>query len=417
MDKRPWRNNIRWLILAYCGYAREAWAERWELAGDLGQQLQYNDNMAFSANNRQAEFGYLLNPVLRAALKTKAFDLGFTGQGDIRRYTDSRWDCDAYNLELSGRYAISRNTFRLAGGYAQGCSYLQQLTDTGILIPKVQFDNIRVAPTWTWRWTRRTALIAETAYSKIQYDQSNTQATTTTVNSVSDANTLGIGLVGNETYSVRVSADHKLSRRLSLNGGTYFSYIKYSEPTLPGQRIYGFQAGLNYAIDRRWAFSVGGGPRWVDFDPSTTDPDQKSTTALGDVANISLNFHHRQNDVSMGYSNSINSSAIGQTQEYHNIFLSYSRKIDKRLNLSAAVSFQHSDALNGQQSGSLENNFKRDYVNVAAGVAWKFAKDWQVRADYSYRWQDYHQSDIGTADANMVMVSVNYSWDGVRDSR
>ena len=82
------------------GFANAATAAEWELKGSLGQQVKYNDNIAFRPV-KQAVVGYLLTPSLQASYKTGSLEMGFNGGGDIRRYDDPRWDCENFNLGLN----------------------------------------------------------------------------------------------------------------------------------------------------------------------------------------------------------------------------------------------------------------------------------------------------------------------------
>lgn len=413
-DKQRWGHWV-WLGLACYGIPGYVQAAQWALSGDLAQQLQYNDNMNFTATQKDAEFGYRLLPALKAGLKTPAWQTQFLGQGDIRRYDHPRWDCDAYLLGLDNHYAVRRNSFSLAGGYSLSCAYQQQLTDTGILVPNTQVENFRVAPSWQWRWTRRSEISLETGYSKTNYGKTNL-ATLPTNGSTPD-NPLSTGFIGNKSYSLRLGANHRYNRQTTLNGGTYFSRVEYTEPGTATQEIYGFQFGVNYAPHRRWLLSLGAGPRWTHFEAvNLLGSEQAAHTVLGNVGNISLNYKDRGHRFSIGYSNSISPSAIGQVQDYHNAFLDYTYRVSRRVVLETSVNFLHSEAVDPGPSGNSADNFKRDYVSASAAVSWEFAKDWRLQAGYTYRWQEYRQTSA-TIESNTAMLSVSYSWEGIQGSR
>ena len=125
------------LVLACIGCGKDVAAAEWALKGSLGQQLQYNDNIALSTIRKDSVIGYLLTPSLQATRKTGVLDIGFQGQGDIRRYDDSRWDCDNYNLGLNNDYRTKRSVFGLSGGYSVSCSYSQQIRIQDYLCPIV----------------------------------------------------------------------------------------------------------------------------------------------------------------------------------------------------------------------------------------------------------------------------------------
>jgi len=204
--------SIALLVLACIVPGKDVAAAEWALKGSLGQQLHYDDNISLSTIRKESVAGYLLAPSLQASRKTGALDIALEGQGDIRRYDDSRWDCNSYNLGSNNDYRAKRSVFSLSGGYAVSCSYSQQITDTGLLVPASQAENYRLAPSWTWQWTPRDQMTLGTSYSKTSYS-----------NSLNDsASNIGTGFSGNDTYTVNLGGNHEWNRRLSLNEKLFF---------------------------------------------------------------------------------------------------------------------------------------------------------------------------------------------------
>lgn len=381
---------------------------QWDLQGALGQEFRYNDNIALTAIDPQSVVGYLLTPGVQASRKTQTWDTLFTGQGEIRRYDDSRWDCNNYNLALNSDYRVRRNNFLLNGGYGVNCAYTQQVSDTGILVPKSQNTNYRVAPAWRWRWTARDRIIAEGVYSNARY--SNTGGTVVTT-----------GFSGNEIYTANLGLDHIWNRRLSLNGGAFFSHIKYTGQNSSNQDLYGLQVGGNYMINRHWKTSAGGGLRLTNTqqDGSNTTATDSGSAVVGHVFNISLSYNDKLTNFSTGYSNALVPSAIGQTLQTHTVFANYAYRFTQHLALDISGVFNRSESIGGQSGAA----FDRDYVTASTGLTWDFAKHWQLKGGYIYRWQNYPQRPniqaaiLGTADSNIVMLSVGYSWGGSREGR
>lgn len=386
-----------WLMLAFLSLSRNVPAAQWEISGSLGQTILYNDNISFGTLGKTPVFGYLLNPVVKASRKTPTLELAMSGQGDIRRYDDSHWNCDNYNFTMDSRYIAQRNTFALRGRYNSACSYIQQLGDTGRLVPNTQYENYDIAPSWAWRWSPRGQVIAEASYSKTSYSNGNNGTTSVA------------GFSGNDTYSLRLGGSYEVNRRLSINGGLVFSDIQYTESTTSSQTLFGFQLGGNYAISRKWRVSLGGGLRWVDTQERPGASGSKnSTMALGNTANISVSYEDRLSRFSIGYSNSVNPSAIGELLQYHTAFANYSYCFAKHLSVDFSTTFNHNESI-GQASA---DNFGRDYFGGSMNFNWEFYKDWNFRAGYVYRWQKSNTEPA--SESNLVMVSINYAWDGFR---
>jgi hypothetical protein len=362
--------------------------------------------------------GYLLTPSLQASRKTGGLDLAFYGQADIRRYDDRRWNCENFNLGANNDYRINRSVFSLRGGYGVSCSYAQQITDTGLILPNNQTENYSLAPSWTWQWTSRDQLILNTSYSKTSYSNSQSAVASNIGNG-------SLSFSGNDTYTVNLGGNHEWSRRLSLNEKLNFSNVQYTGTNSSTQNLFGFQLGVNYKLDRLWKVGAGGGPLWVNTQQSSDgfSSGKNSQLSLGYVANVSLNFIDKLTAFSTGFSSTANSSAIGQTLQTQSIFANYSYLITRHLMLDFSGNYSLSQSLGGQSNDNLTNRFDRAYFTGSAGITWELAKNWRLKGSYVYNWQDYQQSrnvqnlNVGTTDSNLVMLFLNYSWDGIRISR
>lgn len=403
--------NIALLVLATCiSFGKDVAAAEWAVKGAFEQGPQYSDNIAFSTVQKDAVVGYLLKPSLEATRKTEALNIGFEGQGDIRRYDNSHWDCDNYNLNSNNSYQTQRSVFNLNGGYKSSCSYIQQIEDTGLLAPNTQSTNYQVAPSWTWKWTPRDQFSLSPSYSKTSYSSSLGDP----------ASSVGLNFRGNETYTVKLGGSHDWSERLSLNEKLVFSNIQYTGSDTSTQNLFGFQLGAEYEISHNWAADAYGGPMWVDSQPGSGVTAGQSSSSLGSVAGISLKYIDDLTQLSTGFTNSINPSAIGQTLQTSLIFANYSYRLTRQLLLELRGNYRRSESI-GDISA---NQFNRDYYTVAPGVAWEFTKDWRLKGSYTYSWQDYQRNNNfqnlnnnGSVDSNTVMFSLDYSWDGIRISR
>ncbi|MGJ0490817.1 hypothetical protein [Methylobacter sp.] len=428
-----YRRKMAMLALAGIGFGKNIAAAEWELTGDLGQQLEYNDNISLNTVRNDSVAGYILMPSVQASRKTGVLDIAFDGQGDIRRYDDSLWDCDNYRLRLNNEYRTRRNEFGLRAEYNVSCSYAQQTTDTGLLVPNSQSEEYLVAPQWNWQWTARDQLVLNALYSKTSYSNP-------TSGFVSDADNVFVNFSGNDTYSASLGGNHEWTRRLTSNERVYYSNIQYtglnssiqnaSAQNESTQNLVGFELGANYIINHEWAVNVSGGPVWVDGTGQNlvgTLPAQDSSWTVGSNVNINLSYNDKLTKFSTGYSNSVDPSAIGQTLQNHSVFLKYSYQLTRHVLLDLSGDFINNQSINGSQSTG--SQFDRLYFTTAAGIAWEPTRNWRLKGSYIYSWQDYQQDldvqnfrnvqgfqNVGTSDSNAVMLFLNYSWDGIRNS-
>ncbi len=415
-DGKVWLASLILVMLGQIAVAAE-----WKLTGTLEQGVEYDDNIAMRVDATPA-FGYLLRPSLSANWNTAVMNLGITGNGDIRRYDDERWDCDSFSLGLNQRYLRQRNVFSLAGGYSQSCSYSQQIADTGILVPNNQSESYNLAPAWNWQWTPRDQLSLSPTYSQTSYS------------AVGSANNIGtgVGYQSNKTYGVDLSENHQWSQRLSFNGGLSFSHTEYTgtgTSTYTGtgastQNVSGFQLGGEYAITRYWSVNAGGGGRWVQRPMTYNSPgsDGDNSLLFTQVSNLTLSYTGRSMDYSLGYSRTVNPSAFGQASEYNSVNTKYSYQFTRDLSFSLDGSFLNSQAV-GQSVNQAAQN--RTYYTASTGLVWKFVRDWQLSASYRYRRQEYPdvegvQAANAFSDAqvsNALMLHLKYNWNGLRGSR
>lgn len=401
------RGTIVWLALACTGARASEWGE---LKGSLGQQVLYNDNIQLNATQKQPVFGYVLTPSGQLSHNTETFDIGLNAQGNIRRYDQSLWDCEGYNLGLNTRYKTRRSGFSMAGGYGVSCAYAQQAQQTGVVVPGVQATSYSLAPSWTWQWTPRSQLNLGATYTKRSYGSGSASAA---------AGTGSTGYKNYDSYTANLGLSHAWSRDLSLEGGVYFMNNQYAGATGSTQTLYGFQLGGSYVISQHWVANVEGGLRLADIQQNTVagSLSTANSSSLGTTANLKISYNDRLTRFSTGYSNMVIPSSIGQTLQTQTVSANYAYQLAPHLSWDTNASFSHSQSIAGPSAIATANAssaYDRDYFTVATALAWELARDWKLTGSYAYRWQKYKQQ-ANYADSNIVMLSLNYAWDGIED--
>ena len=405
------RRTIAWLALACAGLGTTAKASEWgELKGSLGQQVLYNDNIQLNANQKQPVFGYILTPSAQASHQAETFDISLNAQGNIRRYDHSLWDCEGYNLGLRTRYKTRRSVFTMTGGYGVSCAYAQQAQQTGVVIPGAQATSYNLAPSWTWQWTPRSQLNLGATYTKRSYGGGSAG---------SAAGTGSTGYKDYDSYTLNLSLSHAWSRDLSLTGGLYFMNSQYAGATGSTQTLYGFQLGGSYVISQHWTANAEGGLRMADIQQNTLAGalSTANSSSLGTTANVNVSYNDRLNRFSTGYSNMATPSSVGQTLQIQTVSANYSYQLAPHLSWNTNGSFLHSQSIASPSAIATANAssaYSRDYFTVTTALVWEFARDWTLTGSYAYRWQKSKQQ-ANSADSNIVMLSLNYAWDGVED--
>ena len=391
---------------------RTANADQWKISGALDQAMEYDDNIGLQVIETPA-LGYSMRPSVNAEWSTSVMEWGVSGQGDIRRYDDERWDCENFSLETDYRYITRRNVFSLAGSYSQSCSYAQQARDTGILLPGSQSENYSLSPTWAWQISPRDTLSVSPSYSQISY--------TNGVGSLSGAN--AATLRNNKSYGLNLSAEHHWHKRFSSNIGLFFSRSDFGNSgtafnqSASAQDVFGFQAGGQYALSRSWSINLGAGGRWVQ------SPGMESGLNFGQIANVAINYKGRHDNYALTYSRSVSPSGFGQVQEVGSLGVKYAYEFNRELSLNINGNYFENQLVGQRQT--VFGLQKREYYEASAEFVWKFAREWRLSASYRYRMQDYASGTNsqsaslvdGVRDSNAVMLHLNYNWDGLREGR
>ncbi len=387
------------------GLGNGAMAAEWgELKGSLLQQILYNDNISLSYTGKQPVFGYILTPTLQASHTEELFDIDFSARGDIRRYDNSLWDCENYTLGLNSQYRAPRNVFMFTGGYGISCAYSQQTQEIGIAVPVAQATNYNLSPSWTWQWTEASKLSLGASYMNTSF--SGGASSTTGTSSTSYTNY--------DSYTVNLNLNHAWDRNLVVNGGLAFVNTQYMGANASTQQSFGFQLGGQYLISQHWTAKFGGGLRWTDIQQnSAVTLSASNSVIMNPTGNIDVNYDGSLDHFSIGFSSILMPSSIGQTMQILKAYASYSYFFTPNLSLGTNSYIESRQLISGQSSIGAAS-YSRNYATASASLDWKLAKNWTIKGAYTYQWQKLLQQGVGgISDGNIVMLSLNYAWDGI----
>ncbi len=405
-----------WLVVLFgLGLMRMATADQWKITGALDQGFEYNDNIGLRVDKTPA-FGYLLRPSVKAEWNTALMKVVISGSGDIRRYDDTQWNCDNFTLGADQSYTQRRHVFSLNAGYSQICSYAQQASDTGILVPNNQSESLNLSPNWSWQVTQLDRLSLSPSYSQTSFNDFGTGNNNEISNNFRD----------NTSYSVNLSELHEWTRRFSSNASIFFSHSEFSSSGnafnqgTSSQIVFGGQLGGQYAITRKWSINAGAGGRWVQS-PGASASGGSGDLLFGETFNVAINYKGKFDTFAVNFSRSVSPSAFGQIQDVSSFGMQYGYEISRELSFKASGNYSENQAV-GQSQTQLEQ--KLSFYNASAELAWKFAREWRLTASYRYQMQDLAADGAqissflsGVRDSNAVMIHLNYNWDGLRDSR
>jgi len=407
------RNEGRILLasLVWGAFVPIAVADEWKLTGSLDQKLEYDDNINLNVDP-SAVSGYLMTPTLGVEWNTAAMTIGVTGRGDIRRYDDKQWDCETFSLSTNQQYLQKTSAFSVAGNYSRSCSYSDQLSDTGVIVPDNQSETYSLSPSWTWQWSALDQISISPSYSQTIYSSTGTRNGTETTNS---------NLQDNTTYSLNLSESHSWTRRLNSSASFFVSRNEFGDSSnVSKQNSFGFQISTEYNITRMWSANIGAGLNWVQS-PSNLNVNNSSNDSLlrTEIFNAGLDYSDRRINFALDLSRRNSPSASGQITEYSTFNVNYSYEMSREWSFNIDGSMTKNESI-GQSAFQISSD--RTYYTATIGVTWDFDKEWRLSTSYRYRRQEFTQSGIAqtingqesTNDSNTLMINLNYNWDGLR---
>ncbi len=389
-------------------------ADEWKLSADLDQGLEYDDNINMTADSTPV-FGVLLRPDFIAEWNTGDREISLTGQADIRRYDDKRWDCDNFSIGLNQRYFNHRHQLFIPFEYAQNCTYSQQVSDTGLLVPNNNSEDFIISPSWIWDWSMRDQLELNVNYSFRRFYS-------TATNGIRGNTTR---FRNNKTYRITLSEQHMWTRRLSSSLNVFFSSSQFNNPGgVVKQNVFGFQLGGSYAITRKWSVDGGAGLQWVKQPVSAGvagDAQDHSALLRTEVANLGLSYREKRMDVSLTFSRTVSPSAFGQVLEFNELSIRVNHKFDRAYSFNINASIQQNKSPDQTQVQTTQN---RTFYTFSPALVWQFSRDWKLTFGYRYRRQNFSgtgsiqldSSRLATRESHSMMFHLRYDWDGLRVS-
>jgi len=394
-----------WFMLISTGNASE-----WKIASTLDQTIEYNDNKGLQINATPS-FGYTLRPGFSANIDTATLRTGITAHGDIRRYDNKRWNCEAMSINFDQQYQMRLSVFSLSAGYLQNCSTSNKNIDNGIQQPNNQSETYTLSPAWNWQWSPLDIISFTPSYTKTVFSSTGSNNTGVTSSSFR----------GSETYNLNLSERHSWTRRLSSTASLFFSSSEFNNFNGPlKQTAFGFQVGNQYNITRKWVIDGGVGLRWVKSPNNSFSTTNNDSLLRTKIVNFSLNYTGQQLDSSLAYSRTASPSSTGQMLESNSFTMNSSYKMTKKLTLNFDGSFlKNKSVIQGQFQGQSTSN-DRTYYSASIGMTWAFDKEWGLSTNYQYSRQQFTskgqfnnvQNEPRTS--NAIMFHLNYNWNGLR---
>ena len=373
-------------------------AAEYIIGADFSPTFSYDDNVELR-EEEEGSFATKISPTLILSRSVENASIRLDTGYRVERYS-SLPDLDRQDpfANISGNYNTERSNYGITASYAERAQRSIADEDTGDFSSNATVTSKSLAPTYQYQFTERDFAYTSFNYSESTYDTSR----------FSD----------NETMSFTGGWRRNLSERLT--GGlamTYSQYESESELLESEYDSYNLSVTSTYMMSERWSFSGQVGYRTTDSESqSLLDGPIQSDRSAGSLFNFSANYIGELNTLTFSLSRSLNPSGEGVVNETDRLSFSWSRNIAETLSFSIKTAYQES-----QSTDDLTNN-EREYFTFSPALNWQLQRNLALKMGYQYRQQKgtsfggFNTID-DKVDSNMVFLTVNYDWDGLRFSR
>jgi hypothetical protein len=415
-------------LISLYGWLGLSHAAEWSLKGFLDQSLGYDDNVFMSSsgtsNNtqgKQGSFQYKITPVLSFLHKTDVSELEANASYGTQVYTDVEGlDFDVQNYSLRGLYNTELIDWGLSANYSVIPTRNNAIANSGIFSTNTESTTKSISPTITFKIDEINSLNLSSTYAETTFG--NTTSTDQGLNNFRN----------NTNANVNIAWQRLWSERYTTALSWFYNTVDYGQQQNPGANqntSNSFDStGLNfsntYLWSPNWKFNGTIGFRHTNSESGNPPINHSSDGFLADVG---VDYTGESYSTGVHFSRSLVPSTFGQLQEQTSIGLDFSYKITERLSAGLNTSYQESTFVNGnasQPGGNGNGSQTRKNIFINPSVRWQLAPDWSLTGSYRYRSQTgFLQADSNnrlidqTADSNLFLLSINYTWQGMKMSR
>lgn len=391
-------------IAASMLYSPFALSAEYRIGALFSPTLLYDDNVLLR-QNKQSSFFTRVSPTLQLGRYQEnssiSMDLGYR----IERYASlSDLDREDPFVNFATNYATERSTYGLTASYAQNAQRDIAEEDTGDFSSNATVTTRSIAPSYQYQLSERDFVYANLSYSERTYSSSGSNLGQ--INNFSD----------NETWSTTGGWFRNLSERLT--GGIALSYVTYeseSELIQSDYDSYNVNLTSSYAITERWSVDGAVGYRYTKSETQFGSLLKRTDSSTGTLFDVSLSYAGELDTFTADVSRSLQPSGEGIVNETDRLGLSWTRQYTERVSLSVSGSYQESTSVD--QTSRTD----RKFYTFSPTLKWQVQE--QLSLDFGYQYRKQTGNIVGNSnnsddvDSNMVFVTINYDWDGIRFSR
>lgn len=373
-------------------------AAEYIIGADFSPTLSYDDNVALR-EDEEGSFSTKITPTLLLSRSIENGSIALNTGYRVERYASlSELDRQDPFANFSTNYNTERSAYGLTATYSENAQRAIAEEDTGDFSSNATVITKSLAPTYQYQFTERDFVYTSFNYNERTYDTS--------------------GFSDNETMSYTGGWSRNLTERLT--GGlalTYSNYESQSDRLQSEYDSYNLSVTSTYMMSERWSFSGQVGYRTTDSETQFLQGgSQQSDRSAGSLFDFSANYAGELNTLTFSLSRSLNPSGEGVVNETDRVSFNWNRNLSETLSFSLNTLYQES------QSADELTNTDREYFTFSPAINWKLDRNLALKMGYQYRQQKGtsfggFNSNGDKVEGNMVYLTINYDWDGLRFSR
>lgn len=373
-------------------------AAEYIIGADFSPTFNYDDNVELR-EEEEGSFVTKLTPTLLLSRAVENASISMDVGYRLERFASlSELDRQDPFANIAGSYNTERSNYGLNAGYSERAQRAIADEDTGDFASNATVTSKSLAPSYQYQFTERDFAYTSFSYNESTYDTSR----------FSDTETMSF------TGGWRRNLSERLTGGLAL---TYSQYESESEFIESEYDSYNFSVTSTYMMSERWSFSGQVGYRTTDSETQSLfgGPSQTDRSA-GSLFNFTANYLGELNTLTSSLSRSLNPSGEGVVNETDRLSFTWIRNIAETLSLSVNTTYQET------QSVDELSNTEREYLTFSPSLNWQLQRNLALKMGYQYRQQKGtsfggFNTTGDKVDSNMVFLTVNYDWDGLRFSR
>jgi len=379
-------------------------AGEWKIKGNIYQALSYDDNVIMR-ETPEASPVYALTPTLNVSHRTDVSEISANASYGIQRYLDkTEFDRENQNYGVSGRYSTENIEWGGVANYSLTPARDTAEQESGNFSTNSDRETFFVSPSVSYQLSELDRLTLSGHYTNTSYSTFEDESLTT-FDSLNDYVDKGLNLSWSRRWSELYTSSLNIfysNYESSGNNGIASNQIKSDSG--------GANISLTYFLSEKWELFGTVGGRVT----KTKEANGISNTSAGYLIDSGVNYIGESLLAEFSVKQSLEPSSQGPLNDQLRISLDLEYKLTERISISLLNSYQESESVNGNGDSS---NKRKNYT-FNPSLSWRLAPDWTLSGSYRYR---YQKRPIGafeeTANSNLYMLSVNYSWPGLSVAR